>query len=145
MVNGNNDVEKELKEFRKKQEAARKERRILRKAIEGIEKEKALKKEVREKKIKVVKEKIGKIEKGVGKTLRSLERGIVAGETTRRKEALQAEIVRTKLLQAITDKKKRVSILARIEDKIPSVFINGEKRQEPQRKQLSFLGKGGVL
>lgn len=51
---------------------------------------------------------------------------------------------RARLLKALIEKKKRpVSILRRVEDKIPSVFING-KEEEP-RKQLSFLGKGGLI
>lgn len=66
-------------------------------------------------------------------------------ELKQRKEALQAEIGRRKLLQQITEKKRSVSVLRKVEDKIPSIFLNGERREEEPRKQLSFLGKGGLL
>ncbi len=62
---------------------------------------------------------------------------------TRQKAVLQAEIGRRKLLQAVTTK-KRVNVLARVEDKIPSVFVNGIHREEP-RKQQSFLGRGRLI
>ena len=62
---------------------------------------------------------------------------------TRRKAALQAEIGRRRLLQAVIAKKP-VSVLRRVEDKIPSVFVNGMHREEP-RKQQSFLGKGRLI
>ena len=61
----------------------------------------------------------------------------------RQKVALQSEIGRRKLLQAVTTK-KRVNVLARVEDKIPSVFVNGMHREEP-RKQQSFLGRGRLI
>ena len=63
----------------------------------------------------------------------------------RQKIALQAEIGRRKLLQAVTAK-KRVNVLARVEDKIPSLFINGEGRPpQPEKSKLSFLGKSRIL
>ena len=62
-----------------------------------------------------------------------------------RKAALQAEIGRKKLLQAVIAK-KRVNVLARVEDKIPSLFINGEGRPpQPEKSKLSFLGKSRIL
>ena len=62
-----------------------------------------------------------------------------------RKAVLQAEIGRRKLLQAVIAK-KRVNVLARVEDKIPSLFINGEGRPpQPEKSKLSFLGKSRIL
>ncbi len=62
-----------------------------------------------------------------------------------RKAALQAEIGRKKLLQAVIAK-KRVNVLAKVEDKIPSLFINGEGRSpQPEKSKLSFLGKSRIL
>ncbi len=55
-----------------------------------------------------------------------------------RKAALQAEIGRKKLLQAVIAK-KRVNILARVEDKIPSVFTRKDTHE------TSFLGKSRIL
>ncbi len=46
---------------------------------------------------------------------------------------------RAKLLKAIIEKKKRVNILARIEDKIPSVFT----RKDPH--ETTFLSKGRLI
>ncbi len=57
---------------------------------------------------------------------------------TRKKAALQAEIGRRKLLQAVIAK-KRVSVLRRIEDKIPSVFT----RKDPH--ETTFLKKGRLI
>ena len=56
---------------------------------------------------------------------------------TRRKAALQAEIGRRKLLQAVIAK-KRVNVLARVEDKIPSTFTRKDEHE------TSFLGKGRI-
>jgi len=60
----------------------------------------------------------------------------------RQKIALQAEIVRRKLLQAIAKKEGRpVAILRKIEDKIPNVFT--KKRDEEIKP--TFLEKGGLI
>ncbi len=56
----------------------------------------------------------------------------------KRKAVLQAEIGRRKLLKAVIEKKKRVNVLARIEDKIPSVFTRKDEHE------TSFLGKGRI-
>ena len=57
---------------------------------------------------------------------------------TRRKAALQAEIGRRKLLQALIAKKS-VSVLRRVEDKIPSTFTRKDEHE------TSFLGKGRLI
>ncbi len=77
--------------------------------------------------------------------LRKLELAIAKGAKARRKAALQAEIGRQRLLQSLATK-KRVSVLAKVEDRIQSVFIKGENNfmGEP-RKQQSFLGRGKLL
>ena len=59
---------------------------------------------------------------------------------TRKKAALQAEIGRRKLLQAVIAK-KRVNVLARIEDKIPNVLV---KRRDEEIKP-TFFSKGGLI
>lgn len=58
----------------------------------------------------------------------------------KKKAALQAEIGRRKLLQAIMERKKPVSVLRRIEDKIPNVLI--KKRHEEIKP--TFLGRGRI-
>lgn len=61
---------------------------------------------------------------------------------TRKKAALQAEIGRKKLLQAIiSERKKPVSVLKRIEDKIPNVLV---KRRDEEIKP-TFMGKGRLI
>ena len=63
----------------------------------------------------------------------------------REKVALQIAIARRRLLLELIDKKKkRVNVLARVEDKIQSVFVNGMHREEP-RKEQSFLGRGRLI
>ena len=59
----------------------------------------------------------------------------------RKKAALQAEIGRRKLLQAIIAQKKPVSVLRRIEDKIPNVLV---KRRDEEIKP-TFMGKGRLI
>ena len=61
-------------------------------------------------------------------------------EITRKKIVLQAEIAKRKLLQAITQK-KRVSVLRRVEDKIPNVLV--KKRDEEIKP--TFIGKGRLI
>ena len=56
------------------------------------------------------------------------------------KAALQAQIARRKLLQAVTSQKK-VSVLRRVEPRPPSVFI----KEEPKKEKPMFLGKSIVL
>ena len=138
-------VEKtELEKFKEEQKEAKRIRRILKKAKEGMEKEKVLKKEIKAKKVKAIKEKIGKIEKIAGKKLGKLERAIAAGAKERQKRALLAEITRTKLLQAIISRQREgrpVNILRRVEDKIPDVFtIPREKKEKP-----TFFSKRGLI
>ena len=63
---------------------------------------------------------------------------------TRRKAALQAEIGRRKLLQAIVARGregKPVNVLARVEDKIPNVLV---KRRDEEIKP-TFIGKGRMI
>jgi len=59
----------------------------------------------------------------------------------REKIALQTAIARTKLLRELIEKKKRVNVLARVEDKIPNVLV---KRRDEEIKP-TFLGKGGLI
>jgi len=60
----------------------------------------------------------------------------------REKIALQAAIERRRLLLALIDKKKKkVNVLARIEDKIPNVLV---KRRDEEIKP-TFMGKGGLI
>ncbi len=138
-------VEKtELEKFKEEQTEAKRIRRILRKAKVGIEKEKVLKKEIKAKKVKAVKERIEKIGKVAGKKLGKLEKAIAAGAKERQKRALLAEIGRQKLLQAIVSRQREgrsVSILRRIEDKIPDVFTTPrEKKEKP-----TFFSRGGLI
>ena len=58
----------------------------------------------------------------------------------RKKAVLQADIARQKLLQAVAGK-KRVSVLARVEDRIPNVLV---KKRDEEIKPM-FLGKGRLL
>ena len=58
-------------------------------------------------------------------------------EKIRKKTVLQAAIARRKLLQAITQK-KAVSVLRRVEDKIPNVLV---KKRDEEIKQM-FINKG---
>jgi len=59
-----------------------------------------------------------------------------------KKTALRAEIVRRKLLQAIISKQKRpVSVLRKVEDKIPNVLV---KRRDEEIKP-TFMGKGRLI
>ena len=60
---------------------------------------------------------------------------------SRKKAALQAEIGRRKLLQAILKQKKPVSVLRTIEDTIPNVLV---KRRDEEIKP-TFIGKGGLI
>lgn len=63
-------------------------------------------------------------------------------ELEKRKTALQAEIVRRKLLQAIVSKQKRpVAIMRRITDKIPPAFSeeNSMFGSHPKKQKPSFL------
>ena len=131
----------ELEEFKIEQEGKRKERGILRKAKEGIEKEITLKKEIRGKKIKAIKE---KIEKGTRKEFTSLQKALVKGAKQRRKEALQSKIARERLLHAIVSRQREgrpVNIMRKITDKIPEVFtISREKKEKP-----TFFSRGGLI
>ena len=56
-----------------------------------------------------------------------------------KKAALQAEIGRRRLLQAILKEKKQVSVLRTIEDKIPNVLV---KRRDEEIKPTFFSRKG---
>ncbi len=60
---------------------------------------------------------------------------------TRKKAALQAEIGRKKLLQAILKQRKSVNVLARVEDKIPNVLV---KRRDEEIKPTFFSRKGMI-
>ena len=57
------------------------------------------------------------------------------------KSALQAEIGRKKLLQAVLKQRKPVNVLARVEDKIPNVLI---KRRDEEIKPTFFSRKGMI-
>lgn len=57
------------------------------------------------------------------------------------KSALQAEIGRKKLLQAILKRKKPVSVLRRVEDTIPNVLV---KRRDEEIKPTFFSRKGMI-
>lgn len=59
----------------------------------------------------------------------------------REKAALQAAIERRRLLLALIDKKKkRVNVLARVEDRIPNVLI----KTRAEEIKPTFLGKGRI-
>ncbi len=63
---------------------------------------------------------------------------------TRKKAALQAEIGRRKLLQAIISKQREgrpVNILRRVSDTIPNVLV---KRRDEEIKP-TFIGKGKLI
>ena len=57
------------------------------------------------------------------------------------KSALQAEIGRRKLLQAVLKQRKPVNVLARVEDKIPNVLV---KRRDEEIKPTFFSRKGMI-
>ena len=88
-----------------------------------------------------IKTKITKKIKKKAKISKSIQKAIIAGAKARRKAALQAEIGRQRLLQSLVSKKRRVSILARVEDRIPNVLI--KKRSEEIKP--TFFSKGGLL
>ncbi len=102
---------------------------------------------------KVVVKKQAQVEKGmVREALRKLKKkklkGFRVSIKTRKAEVIKTRIARAKLLQAIVSKQKEgrpVNILRRVEDKIPSVLITETKKEEGQKKQVSFFGKGGIL
>ncbi len=110
----------------------------------ALERKESLKKQIKTIK-KISKEIPPKIAKELRKKIRKLKKAGKKKKKLELKAALQAAIGRQRLLQALVAKKRPVSILRRVEDKIPSVFINGIHRGEQPRKQLSFLGRGRVL
>ncbi len=76
------------------------------------------------------------------KSKKKIEKKLKKELLKRKKVALQAEIARRKLLQALVSKKERSSsVLRRIEDKIPNVMV---KRRNEEIKP-TFLGKGGLI
>ncbi len=99
-------------------------------------------KESLKKQIKTIK----KISKKSPKIIRKFLKGKLKKAKKKKKlelkKAIQAEIGRRRLLQAIISKQKRpVNVLARIEDKIPNVLV---KRRDEEIKP-SFLRKGGLI
>ena len=60
---------------------------------------------------------------------------------TRKKAALQAEIGRRKLLQAVLKQRKPVNVLARVEDTIPNVLV---KRRDEEIKPTFFSRRGMI-
>ena len=119
-------LEKTLKEAKEKKAKLFEEREEIKKAIGKEEKAQKERIETKGKKKARLLKKIGELTKIKPKKLDIDGAG------------------RARLLKALIDKKKRpVSILRPVDDKIPSVFING--REQEQRKQLSFLGRGRLI
>ncbi len=134
IVTRRTDFELGVPESKKRlEEAKQRKAKLLEERIEIQKELKKARKEqetIQKKKLK----KKGDILKKIGKLTEAKPKGIKINE-----------VARAKLLRELIQKKKRpVSVLRTVEDKIPSVFVNGKEREEP-RKGLSFLGKGGIL
>ncbi len=115
-------LQKTLKEAKERKEELLKEREEIKKAIGKEEKAQKETKERKEKRKAGLLKKIGELAKIKPKKLQIDAAG------------------RARLLKALIDKKKRpVNVLARVEDKIPSVFTRKDKHE------TSFLGKGRIL